>query len=72
LETSSGEFQRACDEDDSAARRNARRQRQADVMQLNLVLAEFGEAAVLTELERCSVQGKIERMTRWLSERASG
>jgi hypothetical protein len=72
LSASSDEFQRACDEDDSSARRNARRQRQADVVQLNLLLAESGEAAILAELERCSVQGKIERMTRWLSERANG
>ncbi len=72
LSASSDEFQRACDEDDSSARRNARRQRQSDVVQLNLLLAESGEAAILAELERCSVQGKIERMTRWLSERANG
>jgi hypothetical protein len=37
-------------------------------MQLNLLLAELGEAKILTEIERCSVQAKIERVQRWIRE----
>jgi hypothetical protein len=68
LEASAEQFDRACDGEDSEARRLARRQRQSDVLQLNLLLAERGEASILGELERCSVQGKIERLKRWLTE----
>jgi hypothetical protein len=71
LEASAEEFTRAQDSDDTEFRRVARRQRQADVAQLNLLLAELGEASILMELERCSVQGKIDRLNRWLSERAT-
>jgi hypothetical protein len=68
LEASARDFDRACDTESSEARRRARRQRQTEVAQLNLLLAECGEAAILGELERCSVQGKIERVRRWLNE----
>jgi hypothetical protein len=68
LEASARDFDRACDTESSEARRRARRQRQNEVAQLNLLLAECGEADILVELERCSVQGKIERLKRWLSE----
>ncbi len=68
LEASAEDFERASDSEDVEARRSARRRRQADVVQLNLLLAEFGEASILNEIERCSVQGKIERLGRWLRE----
>jgi hypothetical protein len=68
LEASAEDFERASDSEDAEARRSARRRRQADVVQLNLLLAEFGEASILSEIERCSVQGKIERIGRWLRE----
>jgi len=68
LEASADDFERASESEDPEARRHARRKRQAEVAQLNLLLAEFGEASILTEIERCSVQGKIERLGRWLSE----
>lgn len=68
LEASAEHFQRVSDEEDAEARRRARRQRQAEVLQLNLMLAEFGEASILREIERCSVQAKIERLGRWLEE----
>jgi hypothetical protein len=71
LAATAEEFERALDSDDSSIRRLARRQRQADVAQVNLLLAELGEAGILSELERCSVQGKIERLGRWLTERAT-
>lgn len=70
LATSDSLFQRALDGEDAGVKRSARRQRQADVAHLNLLLAELGEATLLAEIERCSVQGKIDRVTRWLSERA--
>jgi hypothetical protein len=35
---------------------------------LNLLLAELGEAKTLAEIERCSVQAKIERLQRWIGE----
>lgn len=68
LEASAQHFDRVSEEEDAEARRRARRQRQAEVHQLNLLLAELGEASMLSDLERCSVQGKIERLGRWLSE----
>jgi hypothetical protein len=68
LEVSAAEFERVSDGDDSEARRLARRQRQTDVAQLTLLLAERGEARLLAEIERCSVQAKIQRIHRWLTE----
>jgi len=71
LEATDAEFQRATESDDSNLRRQARRSRQTEVAHLSLLLAEMGEAHLLGEIERCSVQGKIERLERWLEERAS-
>jgi hypothetical protein len=68
LEASAEAFDRASEGDDPSARRNTRKQRQNDVTQLNLLLAEFGEAKTLAEIERCSVQAKIERMQRLIEE----
>lgn len=68
LEASAEQFERVADADDRAAKREARRRRQADIARLNLFLAERGEAAMLGEIERCSVQGKIARLRRWLTE----
>ncbi|MEO8182149.1 MAG: hypothetical protein ABI895_25210 [Deltaproteobacteria bacterium] len=68
LEASAEAFERASEGEDSGARRRTRKQRQTDVTQLNLLLAEFGEAKTLAEIERCSVQAKIERLQRWIGE----
>jgi hypothetical protein len=68
LEASAEAFEQASEGEDSGARRRTRKQRQTDVTQLNLLLAEFGEAKTLAEIERCSVQAKIERMQRWIGE----
>jgi hypothetical protein len=68
LEASAEAFDRASEGEDSGARRRTRKQRQTDVTQLNLLLAEFGEAKTLAEIERCSVQAKIERLQRWIGE----
>lgn len=71
LEASADAFERASEGEDSGARRRTRRQRQLDAAQLGLLLAELGEAKILAELERCSVQAKIQRVQRWLAERPS-
>ena len=68
LEASAEQFERVADGDDRDAKREARRRRQLDIARLNLFLAERGEAVMLSELERCSVQGKITRLRRWLTE----
>lgn len=68
LESSAEQFERLSDADDRTAKREARRRRQLDVARLSLFLAERGEASMLGELERCSVQGKIARLRRWLTE----
>jgi len=68
LITSAEAFDVASEGEDSGDRRRTRKQRQTDVMQLNLLLAELGEARILTEIERCSVQAKIERVQRWIRE----
>jgi hypothetical protein len=68
LEASAEAFDRASEGDDPGARRNTRKQRQNDVTQLNILLAELGEAKTLAEIERCSVQAKIERMQRLIQE----
>jgi len=72
LESSAEQFERVADADDRDAKREARRRRQSDIARLSLFLAERGEAAMLGELERCSVQGKIARLRRWLTEQPAG
>jgi hypothetical protein len=68
LEASAELFERVADADDAQAKRDARRRRQADIARVSLFLAEWGEAGILGEFERSSVQGKIARLRRWLSE----
>jgi hypothetical protein len=68
LSTVADEFERSQDDDDPSSRREARKKRQAAITRLSLFLAECGEAGVLGEIERSSVQGKIARLERWLNE----
>jgi len=68
LESSAELFERVADDDDAGAKREARRRRQFDIARVSLYLAERGEAGILGEIERCSVQGKISRLRRWLTE----
>jgi hypothetical protein len=68
LESSAELFERVADDDDAGAKREARRRRQSDIARVSLYLAERGEAGILGEIERCSVQGKIARLRRWLTE----
>lgn len=72
LEAAAELFERFADDDDPGKKRRARRSRQSALARLSLFLAERGEATILGELERCSVQGKIARLRRWLSEQAPG
>jgi hypothetical protein len=60
------EFEKA-EEDDSAQRkREARRDREAAVLELDLVFAEVGDVDVIEELKRCPVRGKIQRVESYL------
>src|SRR5690606_23756593 len=68
LEASAEFFERVADGDDARAKRDARRRRQSDIARVGLCLAEWGEAGILGEFERSSVQGKITRLRRWLTE----
>jgi hypothetical protein len=68
LEASAQEFESVADGDDARAKREARRKRQADIARVGLFLAEWGQAGILGEFERASVQGKIARLRRWLTE----
>ena len=68
LESSAELFESVADSDDAHAKREARRRRQLDIARLSLSLAEWGEAGLLAEFERSSVQGKIARLKRWLTE----
>jgi hypothetical protein len=68
LEASAELFEQVADGDDARAKREARRRRQADIARVSLFLAEWGEAGILSEFERSSVQGKISRLRRWLAE----
>jgi hypothetical protein len=72
LEASAELFERVADGDDAQAKREARRRRQSDIARVSLFLAEWGEAGILGEFERSSVQGKIVRLRRWLSELPAG
>jgi hypothetical protein len=68
LETSAQLFESVADGDDVQAKREARRRRQADIARVSLFLAEWGEAGILGEFERSSVQGKVTRLRRWLAD----
>jgi hypothetical protein len=62
------EFERAEREEQSDQKRAARRGREAALHELDLVLAEIGEVAVIEELKRCPVQLKIQRVSTYLKE----
>jgi hypothetical protein len=68
LQVAAEQFERCVDEDDPGIKREARKKRQIAITRLSLFLAESGEAGILGEIERSSVQGKIARLERWLNE----
>lgn len=60
------EFEQAEDGDNVARKREARRNREAAVLELDLVFAEVGDIDVIEELKRCPVRGKIQRVENYL------
>jgi hypothetical protein len=60
------EFEQAEEDDSVARKREARRNREAAVLELDLVLAEVGDVDVIEELKRCPVRGKIQRVESYL------
>lgn len=60
------EFEQAEREEQSDKKRAARRGREAALHELDLVLAEIGDLAVIEELKRCPVQQKIQRVSTYL------
>ena len=62
------DFEQAERDEQSDKKRNARRGREAALHELDQVLAEIGEIAVIEELKRCPVQLKIQRVSTYLKE----
>jgi hypothetical protein len=60
------EFEQAEEDDSVARKREARRNREAAVLELDLVFAEVGDVDVIEELKRCPVRGKIQRVESYL------
>jgi hypothetical protein len=60
------EFEQAEEGDSVARKRDARRNREAAVLELDLVFAEVGDIDVIEELKRCPVRGKIQRVESYL------
>jgi hypothetical protein len=60
------EFELAEEEDSAARKREARRGREAAVLELDLLFAELGDVDLIEELKRCSVRGKIQRVESYL------
>jgi hypothetical protein len=60
------EFEQAEEADSVARKREARRNREAAVLELDLVFAEVGDVDVIEELKRCPVRAKIQRVESYL------
>jgi hypothetical protein len=56
-------------EEDRGRKRRARSERQAQSIQINVLLTELGEVGLSRELERCSVETKLERLREFLERR---
>jgi hypothetical protein len=67
LESSAAAFDYTCNGDDAREKRTARRRRQQAITAMNLLLAELGEAELLGELARCSVNERLERLREWIA-----
>ena len=68
LESSAAAFDYTCNGDDAREKRTARRRRQQAITAMNLLLAELGEAELLGELARCSVNERLERLREWIAQ----
>lgn len=60
------EFEAAEEGDSPARKRTSRRDREAAVLELDVIFAEAGDVDLIEELKRCPVRGKIERITSYL------
>jgi hypothetical protein len=60
------EFELAEQDESASRKREARRAREAAVLELDLLFAELGDVELIEELKRCSVRGKIERVESYL------
>jgi hypothetical protein len=60
------EFEQAEETDSAARKKAARRDREAAVLELDVVFAEVGDVDVIEELKRCPVRGKIQRVESYL------
>jgi hypothetical protein len=60
------EFEQAEEDDSVERKREARRNREAAVLELDLVFAEVGDVDLIEELKRCPVRGKIQRVESYL------
>jgi hypothetical protein len=67
LESSAAAFDYTCNGDDAREKRTARRRRQQAITAMNLLLAELGEAELLGELARCSVDERLELLREWIA-----
>jgi hypothetical protein len=62
------DFERAEQESSTQRKRSARRNREAAVLELDLLFAELGEIDFIEELKRCPVRRKIQRVASYLEE----
>ena len=62
------DFERAEQESSTQRKRSARRDREAAVLELDLLFAELGEIDFIEELKRCPVRRKIQRVASYLEE----
>ncbi|HET6340283.1 MAG TPA: hypothetical protein VFG30_44045, partial [Polyangiales bacterium] len=60
------EFEEAEEDDSVARKRTARRDREAAVLELDVIFAEAGDVDLIEELKRCPVRGKIQRVETYL------
>jgi hypothetical protein len=60
------EFEEAEEDDSVARKRAARRDREAAVLELDVIFAEAGDVDLIEELKRCPVRGKIQRVESYL------
>jgi hypothetical protein len=62
------EFEHAEEEDSAARKREARRGREAAVLELDLLFAELGDVDVIDELKHVPVRHKIRRVESYLEQ----
>jgi hypothetical protein len=53
-------------DEDQNRKRNARRERQAKTVEINIVLAQMGHVDFVRSLERCSVRGRVDSLRHFI------